>query len=158
MFAMPGIRLGYAISSNRALFEKMKHAGQSWSVSTMATAAGIAALAEENYVQQVVVYVDAERKYLQSVLAGCGLRWIAGHANYILFYAPQLPHLERKLAKYDICIRTCDNYKNLDADWYRIAINEHEANMKLAVALRHIATELIKNDTYNYENREEEQP
>ena len=114
MFVMPGIRLGYAISGNLALLEKMKHAGQSWPVSTMATVAGIAALAEENYVQQVVAYVDTEREYLQSVLDDCGLRWVAGHANYILFYAPQFPHLERELAKYDIRIRTCDNCENLD--------------------------------------------
>lgn len=159
MFAMPGIRLGYAISGNRALLEKMKHAGQSWPVSTMATVAGIAALAEENYVQQVVAYVDTERVYLQSVLDDCGLRWVAGHANYILFYAPQFPHLELELAKYDIRIRTCDNYKNLDANWYRIAVNGHEANMKLAAALRCIATELMKATTpLIMKNREEEQP
>lgn len=138
MFAIPGVRLGYAISSNIELLKKMKRAGQSWPVSTMATAAGIAALKEKNYVQQVVHYVNKERRFLQTELDNCGIRWIPGHANYILIHVPQIQHLEQKLEPYHIRLRTCDNYKNLDANWYRIAVNVHEANVKLLEALEEI--------------------
>ena len=43
-YAMAGLRLGYALSANGGLLERMAAAGPPWSVSTPAQAAGLAAL------------------------------------------------------------------------------------------------------------------
>ena len=44
MYAIPGIRLGYGISGNKELIEKMEKSGPCWNVSVLASEAGIAAL------------------------------------------------------------------------------------------------------------------
>ena len=46
MYAIPGIRLGYGISGNKELMEKMEKSGPCWNVSVLASEAGIAALQE----------------------------------------------------------------------------------------------------------------
>ena len=46
LYAMAGVRLGYALCSDAALLDKMRAAGQPWAVSGLAQAAGLAALEE----------------------------------------------------------------------------------------------------------------
>ncbi|MEG2989662.1 MAG: aminotransferase class I/II-fold pyridoxal phosphate-dependent enzyme, partial [Oscillospiraceae bacterium] len=43
-YAMPGLRLGYCLTANAELLEKLARCGQPWSVSGPAQAAGLAAL------------------------------------------------------------------------------------------------------------------
>ena len=43
LYAMAGVRLGYALCSDAALLDKMRAAGQPWAVSGLAQAAGLAA-------------------------------------------------------------------------------------------------------------------
>lgn len=138
MYAIPGVRLGYGICANETLIEKMRRAGQSWSVSTMAESAGIAALSEDSYQQSVVAYVNEERAYLEKSLAEMGIEFIHGHANYMLIRCVGITDLYERLLKEKIMVRTCLSYENLGADYYRIAINHHEANVKLIDALRKV--------------------
>ena len=49
LYALPGIRLGYLLSSNPDVIEAVNRAGQSWSVSTLAQEAGICALSLKDY-------------------------------------------------------------------------------------------------------------
>ena len=59
---MAGVRLGYGISENAELLEKMTMATQPWNISVMAQAAGIAALKENEYVEngRQMVFEEAE--------------------------------------------------------------------------------------------------
>ena len=53
LYGMAGVRLGYCLGSNIALLDKMQSAGQPWAVSSLAQAAGLAALDETAYVARV---------------------------------------------------------------------------------------------------------
>ena len=53
LYAMAGVRLGYALCSGAALLAKMRTAGQPWAVSSLAQAAGLAALWETAYADRV---------------------------------------------------------------------------------------------------------
>ena len=46
LYGMAGVRLGYCLCANTALLEAMQAAGQPWAVSSLAQAAGLAALDE----------------------------------------------------------------------------------------------------------------
>jgi len=138
MYAVPGVRIGYGICSDMLVLEKMRKAGQSWSVSTMAESAGIAALAEDAYKAAVIDYVSEERRYLEEALAQMGIRYIHGHANYILIRCPGVSDLYDRLLCEKIMIRTCGSYENLGDDYYRIAINRHEDNVRLTEALKKV--------------------
>lgn len=135
MFSIPGVRLGYGLCSNPSIMNKLYKAGQDWSVSTMAEAAGIAALQEKDYVKNVIEYVDRERTYMENALKQMGISYIHGAANYMLIYKENCPDLYDQLLKRGFIIRRCSNYRNLSEDYYRIAINRHEDNAALMDAL-----------------------
>ena len=136
LYAMAGVRLGYALCADTALLEALAKAGQPWAVSSLAQAAGIAALGETDYVQQLRRLIGEERPWLLGELTALGLRVIPGEANYLLF-ACGCP-LTLPLRQRGILIRSCANYPGLDERWYRVAVRTHEENQHLVAALREV--------------------
>ena len=138
LYAMAGVRLGYCLSADEVLLEDMASAGPPWPVSSLAQAAGLAALEETDYVQQIRALIQAERPWLAARLEGLGLRVIPGEANYLLFRC-KMP-LAAPLAQKGILLRECGNYHGLDGIWYRTAVRTHEENQRLIQAIREVLT------------------
>ena len=136
MYAMAGLRLGYCLCSDTAFLDAMRTAGQPWAVSGSAQAAGIAALAETEYVQAVRALTARERPWLAGELERLGCRVIPGEANYLLF-AQEKPLLE-PLRQKGILLRGCGNYYGLDSTWYRTAVRNREDNRRRIAALEDI--------------------
>ena len=143
MYAIPGVRLGYALSSNTALLEGMYAAGQCWSVSSLAQAAGCAAIKETAFVTQTVTYIKHERKQMIAQLSKLGYKVYPSEANYILFHGKNIP-LDKLLYEEGILIRNCDNYKGLDKGYFRVAVKQTAQNEKLMA--------LIERMTKQWEN------
>lgn len=135
-FAMPGLRLGYGISSDRTLLEKMRKRLQPWNISIPATAAGIAALQETAHVAEARELIRKERVYLSDGLCSCGLTVYESDSNYLLFRGPET--LKEDLQKQEILIRDCSNYHGLCRGFFRIAVRNHEDNIQLLDALGRI--------------------
>lgn len=135
MYAMPGIRLGYIISRNREILERMAAAGQCWGVSVLASEAGIAALREQDYKRQALELVKKERAFLKKELEGLGLRVWDGQADYLFFRTAGITDLCDRLHFYGILIRPCSNYRGLDEACYRVAVKDRESNVRLIRAL-----------------------
>lgn len=135
-YAMAGVRLGYAMCADKELLETMERMTQPWNVSTMAQAAGIAALGEYAYVQEGRKLVFAEAAYLKEELRRLGLTIFSSEANYIFFRGPQT--LFADCVKKGLLIRDCSNYPGLTAGYFRIAVRQHEDNKKLIRALEDI--------------------
>ena len=136
LYAMAGVRLGYGISSNPAIIEKLERSVQPWNVSSLAQAAGLAALAEDAYVRESLTTLRAERAYLLQALEKLGCRTYASQANYIFFRGETT--LGEKLRAAGFLVRDCSNYAGLGKGYYRVAVRLHEDNVKLVQALAHI--------------------
>ena len=136
LYAMAGVRLGYALCADTALLERMRGAGQPWAVSSLAQAAGTAALRETDYVRRVRELTAAERPWLLRQLAGLGLRVVPGEANYLLFQSPR--PLTEPLARQGILLRNCGNYVGLDETWYRVAVRTRIDNQRLIESLEEV--------------------
>lgn len=136
LYAMAGVRLGYALCSDPALVERLREAGPPWSVSSLAQAAGLAALQETAYVQRVRALVHTQRPLLEEGLRALGLRVIPGQANYLLFRCTR--PLVVPLKERGILLRSCGNYPGLDDSWYRTAVRTEPENRRLLAALREI--------------------
>lgn len=136
IYAMPGLRLGYGVSSDQDLLERMAQVSQPWSVSVPAQEAGIAALAEEDYVRNGRELVSCERRYLEKKLNESGIKFVSSDVNFILLYTEK--DLFEEMKKRGILIRDCSNYRGLGQGWYRIAVRSHEENRCLAHALEEI--------------------
>lgn len=135
-YGMAGLRLGYCLCSDRALLERMSRMTQVWNVSTPAQEAGVAALAEREFLARGKAIIRTERKWLKEALAQLGFAVCPSDANYILFYTRA--EIEEQLAAQGILIRNCANYPGLGDGWYRVAVKLREENELLISALRKI--------------------
>lgn len=133
LYAMPGVRLGYLISSDPALLEKTAAAAQSWSVSSVAQAAGLAALSVEGWSERTRDVVKTEARYLADALARPGLCVFEGSANFLLIKSER--PLYAPLLKKGILIRPCANYRGLDDRFYRVGVKGRRENDLLIQAV-----------------------
>lgn len=129
MYSMPGLRLGYALCSNEAVMDAMYRSRQPWSVSIVAEEAGLAALKLTDLPKKTAEYVAQERAYLYEELTKAGIKVYAGAANYLLLKSDW--DMEKELLKQNILIRNSRNYRGLGEGYYRIAVKNHEENMRL---------------------------
>ena len=139
---MAGVRLGYALSADTALLEQMQACGQPWGVSSLAQAAGLAALEETAYVEKVRALIAEQRPRLTAGLRALGLRVIEGRANYLLFRAPEA--LGAALRQKGAVLRGCGNYPGLDAGWYRTAVRTENENRQLLALLAETLPEVAQ--------------
>lgn len=135
-FAMAGIRLGYALCSDREVVSAIQTTGQPWAVSSLAQAAGIAALSEHDYTEELRRLIPLQRAYLSDGLAEMGID-SQGEANFLFFHT-DVPAFGRRMCEEGILVRDCSNYPGLSDGWYRIAVREQEANDRLLAAMREV--------------------
>ena len=130
IFSMPGLRLGYAISSNQDILEEMSWKLQQWNVSVPAQMAGVAALERpEEYIRQTREYVSGQREYMRNIMKMMGYVVFASKANYLFFKGR--PGLEKEALEAGFLIRDCQNYEGLSEGFYRIAVRTKEENERL---------------------------
>lgn len=134
LYAMAGLRLGYGLCSDTALLERVRAALQPWNVSLPAQMAGVAAMAEQDYVRRSRAYIAKERAFLRKNLCELGLKVYDSQANYLFFQGPE--DLGERCASEGILIRDCSNYRGLGPGYFRVAVRTHEENLELLMALR----------------------
>lgn len=135
LYAMPGIRLGFAAIGNKNIIDMINKVTQPWSVSVLAQKAGIAALEQKEYVIKTMELIKNERRYLIHEMSECGFQIYGSKANYIFFKGQR--GLFQLCLKEGFLIRDCSNYRGLEEGFYRVAIKGHEENKKLIEVLKH---------------------
>jgi threonine-phosphate decarboxylase len=147
-FAIPGLRLGYAIGSPE-IIEALASFQDPWSVNTAAQVAGIASLADVQYRQRTRDYVERER--LRMVTALCRLRQVRlfkSQANFLLVQileGPTAPELRSMLMEKGILIRDCSNFVGLDNTFFRVAVRLQEENDRLLEEIQLLFTDVQSN-------------
>ncbi|MGN1346516.1 MAG: pyridoxal phosphate-dependent aminotransferase [Eubacteriales bacterium] len=135
-YAMAGVRLGYAICSDTEFLGIMAEKGQCWNVSTLAQAAGIAALECTDWLRDSVQRISAERERMTAELGVLGLRVYPGEANYLLLYSEK--QLAEPLMRRGVMVRVCSDYTGLNDRYFRIAIRTKEENDRLLSELKEV--------------------
>ena len=136
-FAIPGVRLGYAVCSKSSLADSIKLHLPEWNLSIFAQMAGVECLKHQEYLDEAVKVVEEERAYLTKELERLGIKVFHSDANYILFKCKDKA-LNTKLLDYQILIRDCSDYQGLTKGFYRICVKCHPENEGLIEALRNI--------------------
>lgn len=140
-FAIPGVRLGYAVCSAPTA-ERIQRELPEWNLSVFAQYAGRAALeaaagGTSGYLAASVEVIAREREFLSEELEKLGFRVFPSDANYILFQSRDR-ELHQKLLDKGILIRDCRDYHGLTAGFYRTAVRTHRENTALLQCLRNI--------------------
>lgn len=157
-FAIPGVRLGYAVCSGRALADRVRRQLPEWNLSVFAEEAGCACLAALDSLQDAHSLILRERTYLSRELSamtgGSGEKTITvfpSDANFLLLrYEPDVcwgrAELYRTLLDRGILIRDCSDYEGLGVGWYRIAVRPHAENELLIRAIREVTENTERRD------------
>ncbi len=139
IFALAGLRLGYAMTADPALAERLASFAQSWPVSSPALVAGEASLpVAREWIARTREFVRGENEFLRTGLRDLGLKVFDGAANFTLFKCP-VPLFDALLDR-GILIRSCENFSGLNENFYRVCVKSRPENERLLLALREILT------------------
>jgi threonine-phosphate decarboxylase len=141
-FAMPGIRLGYAVVSDnfRKYFWDKK---PTWSVNTFAANIGDVFLCEKDFRENTLIWMKSEMKFLYEELLGLKkFKVFEPSSTFILLKILQKnltsDILFDILGQKGILIRNCKNFKFLDESFIRVAVKDRNSNNLLLNALKEI--------------------
>ena len=141
-YAVPGLRIGAAFA-NKTLITQLQQYIPSWSVNTLAQAYTKAALNDVDYIKLTKQELNEERAFMYNALDALeGVTVYPPSTNFILFQVNQegitANYINEELKKYNMIVRNCDSYVGLTNHWVRIAIKDHETNIKLVDKLTDI--------------------
>jgi histidinol-phosphate aminotransferase len=112
--ALAGLRIGYAVASP-PVTQSLRRALPPWSVSALAQAAALAALADEAHAQSARVAVAAARRHL---VHGLGRLDVFPHpsvANFVLARIGEASRVARQLLDHGCAVRDCTSFGLPDA-------------------------------------------
>ena len=135
-YGMAGARLGYAVCKNAAMLDAICAVSQPWNVSSLAQAAGLAALDCPEWPEKARELFKTEKPYLMSELKKLGISVLPGDANYLMLSGE--PGLCEALAEKGILVRSCANYRGLTDGDLRIAVRTRRENEALIRAIGEI--------------------
>lgn len=136
-FALAGFRVGFAITSNNDLLNKMSNIGPAYNVSTISQIAARFALQDKKYIEKTYSLLKSEQKYLALQMSQLPIKLISVSANFILFYSEQAD-LRESLLELKIKTRDCSKFVGLNSKFHRVAIKTHEDNKKFILALKQV--------------------
>lgn len=138
-FALAGLRLGVLVALP-PLQRKMLSLLPPWNVNSLAQAAGVAAVADEEYIRESRRVVATERAYLAAALASLpGVRVVPGVANFLLLDISgtgfSSAALAARLAEERVLVRDTANFPGLGDGFIRVAVRLRAENARLLGAL-----------------------
>lgn len=153
MYAMPGLRFGYAVCSRTltewsgnqntqacgtSLAGRLRTVLQPWNVSLPAQEAACAAASELAFARETAGQVRCNREEMRERMEQAGFRVYPSATNYLLFCGPL--KLKEECVKRGFLIRDCGNFPGLGPDgdraYFRICIRSREENARLLEVLR----------------------
>lgn len=141
-YAVPGLRIGAAFS-NSQIIDQLNTFIPTWSVNTLAQAYTESTLNDVEYVNRTKQVLREEQHYMYNALdAITGITVYPPSANFILFHIEQegvtADSINEALKKHNMIVRNCDSYMGLNSQWVRVAIKDHDNNVRLVETLTDI--------------------
>ncbi|OPJ63057.1 pyridoxal phosphate-dependent aminotransferase [Clostridium oryzae] len=139
-FALPGIRLGYGITANEGLADKIRERQLPWTVNSFAETTAEHIYRDSEYIRKSINANKDEREYLKRQLVQLPAisKVYDGRANFLLCKLNNITaeQMFNYCLKEHILIRKCDNYRKLDKYFIRLAVKSRSDNNKLINVLR----------------------
>lgn len=133
MFAIPGLRLGYVLSSASFVTSIVKTKPH-WSVNALALQAGLVCLEEEEFVKQSVELILEERCKLFAFYKEFDFEYSPSSVNFYLLKDHNVDDQMRffqYLLKHGMIARHTMNFPGLDGGWLRFAVKGVRENERL---------------------------
>ncbi|MCM1158235.1 MAG: aminotransferase class I/II-fold pyridoxal phosphate-dependent enzyme [Bacteroidales bacterium] len=131
-FAAPGIRLGYAVTSNEDFLEATANGKIPWNINTYASVAGVM-FEDERYINLTKSLIQTERNLIFSALSSRKtIKVFKPEANFVLFKLLKEEQTATEVFEYCIqkgfMIRDCTDYAGLGEKYVRFCFLKPEQN------------------------------
>ncbi len=136
LFALAGLRLGYAITSPERL-ERWYRWRDPWPVNGLALAAGINLMTDgialERWINRVQEWVKIEGKWLHAELNELpGITPFPSAVNFLLIHGDtSLLTLREQMSQKLILLRDCRSFVGLGDSWLRIGLQQRSGNRRI---------------------------
>ncbi|HSQ90027.1 histidinol-phosphate transaminase [Romboutsia sp.] len=141
-FGMPGLRLGYGLTSNKEIIEKIHNYKEPWTINSFADTLSNHIFEDKNYIEDSKKYYIKERSYMLQELRNIqNIVVYDTDTNFILIKLNDRRSYEIKvelLTKGNILIRDASNFIGLDDSYIRVAIKSHEENEILIKHMKNV--------------------
>ena len=134
IYAMPGLRLGYALTANEETAKRLENILPPWNVSAPAQMAGCAALEEEAFVRESREFLLKEEEWMEEKLTELGFFVWPSDTIFCMFEGEE--GLQEACLKQGIYIRDAASFPGIRKGTYRIGIRQHEDNVQLLEVLK----------------------
>jgi histidinol-phosphate aminotransferase len=135
-YALTSLRLGYALSSPEVI-SRLASFQPDWSVNGLAQAAGLAALADAQYITRVRAAVNQSKEFLTQRLTALGFIVLPSTANFLLVQVGNGAIMREKLMRRGLFVRDCASFGLPDS--IRIGIRPLPDCQRLAQAMKEVA-------------------
>ncbi len=131
--ALTGLRLGFLMAPAEAA-DLVRRYQYSWSVNSLAQAAGIASLGDPEHVANGREAVREGKEYLRSAASSLGLECPTSAANFLLLKVGQAARVRRELlTQHGVCVRDCTSFSL--PEYIRVGVRTMDENRVLVEAL-----------------------
>ncbi|WP_201557109.1 histidinol-phosphate transaminase [Psychrobacter sp. 72-O-c] len=137
-YGLAGLRIGYALSS-APVAKLLNRIRQPFNVSRIGLAAAAAALADQDFIEQVRLNNQEQMYWLENQFDALGLGFISSHANFIMVEIDNAIDVYQALLEQGVIVRPLAGYGL--PNWLRITVGVAEDNMRLIDTLRSILTD-----------------
>lgn len=137
IYGLAGHRIGYAIGREETMTE-LRKAQQPLTVNTVAQAAALASLGNNNELQRRVVANREGRRVLSKALGERGLDHAESHANFLFFEMPwsDSKEISEMFTKTGVIIRP------MTGGWMRVTVGAEHENQRFIEALDEVLFDL----------------
>jgi histidinol-phosphate aminotransferase len=133
-YGLAGLRIGYGVMPSY-LADLLNRVRQPFNVNSLAQAAAVAALADDDFLENTVQLVHAELEFLYGALSELGLDYLRSQANFLLIKLKKNANeVFEDLLKQGIIVRSMSSYGYPDC--IRVNIGLHDENIRFLDALK----------------------
>ena len=143
-FGIPGLRIGYIVTSNKDIRNKLQRYLPIWNINSLAERfIELFPRYQREYNQSIKQIIDDNKNFRELLKNVDRLRVIDGKANFLFckilnpnINSTQLRHI--LFTRYNILIKDCSNKTSLNDRFIRISVRKPDENKLLADALKEV--------------------
>jgi histidinol-phosphate aminotransferase len=136
IYGLAGLRLGYGFASE-AITDALNRVRQPFNVNSLAQVAGMAALDDDEFVEETLAMTKQGLAYLYGELDRLGLAYIPSQANFLIIKTPRgARETYERMLRQGVIIRPMDSY-GLE-DYIRVNVGLAEENSRFIHSLESV--------------------
>lgn len=145
-FAIPGVRLGFAICRDRELTKKIEDNREPWTVNTLAELSAKVLLEDHEYIKRSREWIEEEKVYMYRELEkGSYIKPYKTTTNFILVKLLgeiTSSELRDKMIEEGVLVRDASNFPYLGDKFIRLAIKGRDTNKQVIEKIVRVTNEI----------------